>query len=115
MGAARVAASGGLPEVLPVPYGEFGAISPDGSSLAYPGYATWLSGLGLDGSGVIVAHVDDGLIVAGHGRRDIKGDRAGCRIVLFEFDGPAVARDFQHVGAALPVVIDRHRGRPVRR
>jgi tricorn protease len=31
----RVAASGGLPEVLPVPYGEFGAISPDGATLAY--------------------------------------------------------------------------------
>jgi tricorn protease len=31
----KVAASGGLPEVLPVPYGEFGAISPDGSTLAY--------------------------------------------------------------------------------
>jgi hypothetical protein len=32
----------------------------DGSSVAYPGYATWLSGVGLDGSGVIVAHVDNG-------------------------------------------------------
>jgi tricorn protease len=31
----RVSVSGGLPEVLPVPYGEFGAISPDGSTLAY--------------------------------------------------------------------------------
>jgi len=31
----RVPATGGLPEVLPVPYGEFGAISPDGSTLAY--------------------------------------------------------------------------------
>ncbi len=31
----RVPAIGGLPAVLPVPYGEFGAISPDGSTLAY--------------------------------------------------------------------------------
>ena len=31
----RVPATGGLPEVLPVPYGEFGAISPDGATLAY--------------------------------------------------------------------------------
>lgn len=31
----RVPLSGGLPEVLPVPYGEFGAISADGSTLAY--------------------------------------------------------------------------------
>ena len=28
----RVSAQGGLPEVLPVPYGEFGAISADGST-----------------------------------------------------------------------------------
>ena len=31
----RVPATGGLPAVLPVPYGEFGAISPDGATLAY--------------------------------------------------------------------------------
>ncbi len=31
----RVAVAGGLPEQLPVPYGEFGAISPDGATLAY--------------------------------------------------------------------------------
>jgi tricorn protease len=31
----RVPATGGLPEVLPVPYGEFGAVSPDGATLAY--------------------------------------------------------------------------------
>jgi tricorn protease len=31
----RVPATGGLPEVLPVPYGEFGSISPDGATLAY--------------------------------------------------------------------------------
>ncbi|MBU6400591.1 MAG: PD40 domain-containing protein, partial [Verrucomicrobia bacterium] len=31
----RVSAQGGLPERLPVPYGEFGAISPDGRTLAY--------------------------------------------------------------------------------
>ncbi len=31
----RVPVTGGLPTVLPVPYGEFGSISPDGSTLAY--------------------------------------------------------------------------------
>jgi tricorn protease len=31
----KVPVTGGLPEVLPVPYGEFGAISPDGATLAY--------------------------------------------------------------------------------
>ena len=31
----RVSATGGLPAVLPVPYGEFGAISSDGATLAY--------------------------------------------------------------------------------
>jgi len=31
----RVPATGGLPEILPVPYGEFGAISADGTALAY--------------------------------------------------------------------------------
>jgi len=31
----RVSRSGGLPEKLPVPYGEFGAVSPDGRMLAY--------------------------------------------------------------------------------
>jgi len=31
----KVSASGGLPEKLPVAYGEFGAISPDGRTLAY--------------------------------------------------------------------------------
>jgi tricorn protease len=31
----RVSAQGGLPEKLAVPYGEFGAISPDGKTLAY--------------------------------------------------------------------------------
>ena len=31
----RVPAAGGLPTVLPVPYGEFGAVSPDGATLAY--------------------------------------------------------------------------------
>src|ERR1039458_1536828 len=31
----RVYAQGGLPEKLPMPYGEFGAISPDGKTLAY--------------------------------------------------------------------------------
>jgi tricorn protease len=31
----KVSRDGGLPELLPVPYGEFGAISPDGEWLAY--------------------------------------------------------------------------------
>jgi len=31
----RLAREGGLPEKLPVPYGEFGAVSPDGKVLAY--------------------------------------------------------------------------------
>ena len=31
----RVSAAGGLPEKLPMPYGEFGALSPDGKSIAY--------------------------------------------------------------------------------
>ena len=31
----KVSKEGGLPEKLPVPYGEFGAISPDGATLAY--------------------------------------------------------------------------------
>ncbi|HZM06002.1 MAG TPA: PDZ domain-containing protein, partial [Candidatus Saccharimonadales bacterium] len=31
----KISAQGGLPEKLPVPYGEFGAISPDGKTLAY--------------------------------------------------------------------------------
>ncbi len=31
----KISAEGGLPEKLPVPYGEFGAISPDGKTLAY--------------------------------------------------------------------------------
>jgi tricorn protease len=31
----RLAPNGGLPEKLPVPYGEFGAVSPDGKILAY--------------------------------------------------------------------------------
>ena len=31
----RLAQTGGLPEKLPVPYGEFGAVSPDGKMLAY--------------------------------------------------------------------------------
>ncbi len=31
----KVSSEGGLPEKLPIPYGEFGAISPDGKTLAY--------------------------------------------------------------------------------
>jgi len=31
----KTSRDGGLPEMLPIPYGEFGSISPDGSTLAY--------------------------------------------------------------------------------
>ena len=41
----KVPVLGGLPERLPIPYGEFGAISPDGKKLAYTpittDFATW--------------------------------------------------------------------------
>ncbi|MFH5832902.1 PDZ domain-containing protein [Halalkalibaculum sp. DA384] len=41
----RVPVNGGLPEKLPVPYGEFGAISPDGQTIAYTpisrAFRTW--------------------------------------------------------------------------
>lgn len=41
----KVSASGGLPEKLPIAYGEFGAISPDGATLAFTSvttdFATW--------------------------------------------------------------------------
>src|ERR1043166_3934401 len=41
----KIDAKGGLPEKLPVPYGEFGSISPDGKTLAYaplsPDFRTW--------------------------------------------------------------------------
>lgn len=41
----KVPSVGGLPERLPVPYGEFGAVSPDGKMLAYTpistDFATW--------------------------------------------------------------------------
>ncbi|MCA9294651.1 MAG: S8 family serine peptidase, partial [Phycisphaerales bacterium] len=33
----------------------------DGSNLAFPGYLTWLSSVGFDGSGVIMANVDGGV------------------------------------------------------
>jgi len=33
----------------------------DGSSLAFPGYPAWLSSVGLDGTGVIMANVDGGI------------------------------------------------------
>src|SRR5690606_36255418 len=41
----KVSAEGGLPEKLPIAYGEFGAISPDGTTLAFTtattDFATW--------------------------------------------------------------------------
>ena len=41
----RISATGGLAEKLPIPYGEFGSISPDGKTLAYipisTDFATW--------------------------------------------------------------------------
>jgi len=33
----------------------------DGSNLAFPGYLAWLGGIGLDGTGVILADVDGGI------------------------------------------------------
>ncbi len=36
----KVSATGGLPEKLPMPYGEFGAISPDGKRIAYTPIST---------------------------------------------------------------------------
>jgi serine protease AprX len=33
----------------------------DGTNLAFRGYRQWLAGVGLDGSGVIIANVDDGI------------------------------------------------------
>ncbi len=33
----------------------------NGSNQAFPGYSAWLSGVGLDGSGVIIANVDGGI------------------------------------------------------
>ncbi len=33
----------------------------DGANIAYPGYMSWLSGLGLDGSGIVIANVDSGI------------------------------------------------------
>ncbi|GJM23954.1 MAG: hypothetical protein DHS20C16_03690 [Phycisphaerae bacterium] len=33
----------------------------NGSNQAFPGYQTWLNGVGLDGSGVIIANVDGGI------------------------------------------------------
>ncbi len=33
----------------------------NGSNQAFPGYTSWLSGVGLDGSGIIIANVDGGI------------------------------------------------------
>jgi tricorn protease len=51
----KVSTSGGLPEKLPLPYGEFGVISPDGKQIAYTpksrAFRTWkryLGGLATD-------------------------------------------------------------------
>ncbi|HUI29335.1 MAG TPA: PDZ domain-containing protein [Candidatus Acidoferrales bacterium] len=41
----KVSAEGGMPEKLPIPYGEFGTVSPDGNKIAYTpmsqAYRTW--------------------------------------------------------------------------
>jgi len=46
----KVAAGGGLPEKLPVPYGEFGAISPDGRYLYFGSIRTFRPSYGTDES-----------------------------------------------------------------
>jgi len=47
----------------------------DGSNIAFPGYQSWLAGVGLDGTGVVVAGVDEGADVA---HPDIAASIASC-------------------------------------
>ena len=53
-----VSADGGLPQAMPVPYGEFGAVSPDGRYLAYQpkseDFRTWKRYRGGDASDIWV-------------------------------------------------------------
>ncbi|MEO6786065.1 MAG: PDZ domain-containing protein, partial [Chthoniobacteraceae bacterium] len=60
----RVNAKGGLPEKLPIPYGEFGAISPDGRTFAYTmtdtDRASWKRYRGGMAPDVWLFHLDTG-------------------------------------------------------
>jgi tricorn protease len=60
----KVAAAGGLPQRLPVPYGEFGAISPDGKRLAYTmidtSFATWKRYRGGMAPDIWIYHLETG-------------------------------------------------------
>ncbi len=65
-----LAAIPGVYSVKPVPtdgglrgemFNQVNVNNVDGTNLAFPGYETWLSGVGLDGAGVIIANVDGGV------------------------------------------------------
>jgi hypothetical protein len=67
---AELAAIPGVYSVQPVPTdgglrgemsNQVNAGNIDGGNLAFPGYLGWLAGIGLDGSGVILANVDGGI------------------------------------------------------
>ena len=67
---AELAAIPGVYSVQPVPTdgglrgemsNQVNAGNIDGGNLAFPGYLGWLAGIGLDGSGVILADVDGGI------------------------------------------------------
>ncbi len=47
----------------------------DGTNLAFPGYYSWLSTIGLDGSGVIMANVDGGI---DHAHADLVNRMLSC-------------------------------------
>ncbi|MCP4250572.1 MAG: S8 family serine peptidase [bacterium] len=47
----------------------------DGTNLAFPGYDTWLTAVGLDGNGVIMANVDGGIQ---EDHPDLVGRMLGC-------------------------------------
>lgn len=47
----------------------------DGSNTAFPGYAAWLSSVGLTGAGVVMANVDGGILDS---HPDLTGRMVGC-------------------------------------